>query len=54
MKKYYVIITKWDYKEKKQVEKVAGEFDNYMYANIFNKAYEEEFKSSPRIVEVKL
>jgi len=54
MKKYYVVAIKWDDNEKKQVEKVLGEFDDYMNANIFKQAYYKIYSCSPRIVEVKL
>ena len=54
MKKYYVIINKWDSTKNKIVEQVAGEFDSFMNANIFANAYENYYSSSTRIIEVKL
>lgn len=54
MKKYYVIINKWDSTKNKMVEKVAGEFDSFMNANLFAIAYENYYSSSTKIVEVKL
>ena len=55
MKKYYVIINRWDSTNNIMVEgKVIGEFDNYMNASLFANAYENYYSSSTKIVEVKM
>ena len=49
--KYMVIATKWDSKEEKQVQYVAGEFDKYFNASLFKNAYNEYYSANAYIVE---
>lgn len=53
MKKYFVIATKWSEKDQKQVEFIAGEFYDYMNAEMFKKLYCETYKTYAEIKEFK-
>ena len=52
MKKYVVIVKKWDHDLREQVEVIAGEFGAYIYAKLFAEAYEAHYKASPTISEL--
>lgn len=54
MRKYQVIIKKWDFESKKQVEEVAGEFNDYMNAKIFAQAYADFYHATAKIQEFRL
>ena len=49
--KYFVIATHWDDNRKAQVKYIAGQFDNYMNASLFKKAYNEYYSTNAVIVE---
>lgn len=51
MKKFFVIATHWDEREKAQVKYIAGEFNSYMNASIFKNAYNEHYKADAVIVD---
>ena len=51
MNKYEVWVTVWSDEYKQQIKKVAGEFDNYMNASLFAKAYEKHYSANTEIVE---
>ena len=53
MNKYLVIAVKWDEGSKAQVKYVAGEFTNYMNANLFKKAYNDYYSANAEVVEIK-
>ena len=53
LRKYFVIAKKWDSDKKKVVEYIAGEFDEYMNARLFQKAYNEHYSTDARVVEAK-
>ena len=50
MRKYMVIAKKWDEEANDQIEYVAGEFNTFVNANIFKRAYREHTGSEPIIV----
>lgn len=54
MKKYYVIAKRWFEEHQEIREYVAGEFDNFMNACIFKDAYNEHYKTSAYIKEIKI
>ena len=45
MERYYVIATRWSEKDKKCVDYIAGEFNNYNNARIFKDAYNNYYSS---------
>lgn len=49
--KYMVIAKKWDSEKGKQIEYIAGEFDEYMNASIFKNAYNAYYSTDAYIVE---
>lgn len=49
--KFFVIATHWDSKREAQVKYIAGQFDNYMNASLFRKAYNDHYKSDAKVVE---
>lgn len=49
--KYFVIATHWDDNKQAQVKYIAGEFNSYMNASLFQKAYNEHYKADAVIVE---
>ncbi len=49
--KYFVIATKWDDERKAQVKYIAGEFDSYVNAELFKKAYNTHYSADARVVE---
>lgn len=49
--KYFVIAIHWDDHRKAQVKYIAGQFDNYMNASLFRKAYNDHYSTSAVIVE---
>lgn len=49
--KYFVIATHWDDNRKAQVKYIAGQFDNYMNASLFKKAYNDYYSTNAIIVE---
>lgn len=49
--KYFVIATHWDDNRKAQVKYIAGQFDNYMNASLFKKAYNDYYSADATIVE---
>lgn len=49
--KYFVIATKWDDNRKAQVKYIAGQFDNYINASLFKKAYNNHYKANAMIIE---
>lgn len=51
MKKYFVIATHWDDEKKTQVKYIAGEFNNYMNASLFKKAYNDYYHADAVIVD---
>lgn len=51
MKKYEVMATVWDSKEKKQIKVVAGTFDKITNAIIFRDAYNKAYRTNAEIVE---
>ena len=51
--KYYVIAKKWDSEKEAQVEFIAGMFDDYSLANIFKRAYNNEYNAQAVVVEKK-
>jgi hypothetical protein len=51
-KRFFVWIIKWSDDEKKQVKALAGEFTEYLNANLFAKAYREHFSASAEIETV--
>lgn len=53
--KYLVTAVKWDSELKEQIKYVAGEFNNYVNASIFKKAYQEYYSATNvEIIEIKL
>lgn len=51
MNKYEVWTTIWSEEHGKQIKVVAGEFDRYMNASLFAKAYEAHYSAQVEIVE---
>lgn len=51
MSKYEVWVIVWSDEFSRQIKKVAGEFDSYMNASIFAKAYREHYSATAEIVE---
>ena len=51
MKESFVIATHWDEEKKAQVKYIAGEFNNFMNANIFKNAYNEHYSTDAVIVD---
>lgn len=49
--KYFVIAIHWDDKRKAQTKYISGEFDNYMNASIFKKAYNAHYSADAVIIE---
>ena len=49
--KYFVVATQWDNERKAQVKYIAGQFDSFVNASIFQKAYNEKFCTSSKIVD---
>lgn len=49
--KYFVIATKWDDNRKAQVKYIAGQFDDYVNASLFKKAYNDHYKADAKIIE---
>lgn len=49
--KYFVIAKHWDNNREAQVKYIAGQFDNYMNASLFRKAYNEHYCTDAVIVE---
>lgn len=49
--KYFVVATKWDNNREAQIKYIAGEFDNYMNASLFKKAYNEHYSADAKIIE---
>ena len=49
--RYFVIAKHWDSERKEQCDYIAGEFNRYVLAEIFKKAFEKEFGGTARIVE---
>nr|DAT47667.1 MAG TPA: hypothetical protein [Caudoviricetes sp.] len=49
--KYFVIATHWDDTRKAQVKYIAGQFDEYMNASLFKKAYNDHYKANAVIIE---
>lgn len=49
--KYFVIATKWDDERKAQVKYIAGEFDSYVNAELFKKAYNTHYSADAKVVE---
>ena len=50
--KYAVVAKRWN-SEKKEIESfIAGEFPNWMFANIFREAYEKTFSETVSIIEI--
>lgn len=49
--KYFVIATHWDDNRKARVKYIAGQFDNYMNASLFKKAYNDYYSADATIVE---
>lgn len=49
--KYFVIATHWDDTKKAQVKFITGEFNRYMDASLFQKAYNDYYKADATIVE---
>ena len=49
MNKYFVIATKWDNAKRKQVQYIAGTFDDIINAKLFKDAYNEYYRSDARI-----
>ena len=52
MKKYEVVITRFDSEKREQVKEVAGTFDKWLNANIFAKAYADFYSASVEIREI--
>lgn len=48
--KYFVIATKWDPKQEKQIKYIAGEFNNFVNAEIFRTAYNERYSADAMII----
>ena len=51
MAKYFVIATHYDDNKKAQVKYIAGQFDSYTNAMIFETAYNKHFDTKAKIVE---
>ena len=51
--KYEVVVTVWSDEYRKQIQKVAGSFDEYMNARLFADAYSRYYSSDTKIVEYK-
>lgn len=49
MNKYFVIAVKWDDTKQKQVEYIAGTFDDFICAKLFKDAYNKFYHSDARI-----
>lgn len=50
MKKYYVVATKWNEERRAQIKYVAGEFTEYVMAEIFKDAYNEHYHANAEII----
>lgn len=48
--KYFVVATHWDRERKAQVKYIAGQFDSFVNASIFQKAYNEKYSTNAIIV----
>lgn len=48
--KYFVVATHWDSERKAQVKYIAGQFDSFVNASIFQKAYNERYCTNSKIV----
>lgn len=53
MSKFEVMATVWSDEQQKQMQIVIGEFDEYMNARIFAKAYSDYYSSTTEIIEYK-
>lgn len=51
MKRYFVVATKWSNEDKRVIKYIAGEFTDYVLANIFKVAYEEHYSTDAFIVD---
>jgi hypothetical protein len=51
MSKYEVWVTRWSEEHNKQVKVIAGEFDKFINAKLFAKAYAEHYSATAEIVE---
>ena len=49
--KYFVIATKWDDNRKAQVKYIAGQFNDYVNASLFKRAYNDQYKADAKIIE---
>ena len=49
--RYSHLFSHWDDNRKAQVKYIAGQFDNYMNASLFKKAYNDHYKTNAVIVE---
>nr|DAG56051.1 MAG TPA: hypothetical protein [Caudoviricetes sp.] len=49
--KYVVIANRWDSCLNRQIQQVIGQFDSYVNANIFKKAYDDHYSTTSRIIE---
>ena len=49
--KYLVIATHWDDEKKAQVKYIAGQFEDYMNATLFKRAYNEHYHADAKIVK---
>lgn len=49
MNKYFVVALKWDDAKRKQVEFIAGTFDDFLCAKLFKDAYNNRYKADARI-----
>lgn len=50
--KYLVIIKKWDNNKGKQVEEVAGGFNEWFNAMLFKKAYDNHYCTNAKVIDV--
>lgn len=51
--KYFVIAKRWSDKEQNTITYIAGQFETYMNAEIFKKAYNEHYNANAAIVEAR-
>lgn len=51
--KYLVIASKWDDGTKNVIKYVAGEFPTYHLAAMFRDAYNDFYKSTAEVIEIK-
>lgn len=47
--RYFVIAKHWDTEKEKQVEFIAGEFDDFICAKLFKDAYNDHYSANARI-----